>query len=114
MDLIAEQITWPLIMSVMSEIYKVQIEMGHPEEAVLMELYMSKEPAIMMEKMADVGLFKQLPFHSTTSQYGQLAGFNQVDTTYIRDFIKSKYEKISSGDFAKEWSEEQEKSVCKL
>ena len=66
----AEQAIWPLIYSVFTEAYKYQVEMGHPEEAVLMEMYLSKEPAVMMEKAADVGFFKQLPFHSHTSQSG--------------------------------------------
>lgn len=106
LDLMAEQGTWPLIMSVMDEVYKFQVEMGHPEEAVLMELYLSKEPAVMMEKMADIGLFKQLPLHSSTSQYGQLSGFKDVDKSYIREFIKKRYEKLTSGDFANEWEKE--------
>lgn len=106
LDLMAEQATWPLIMSVLHEVYKFQIEMGHPEEAVLMELYLSKEPSFMMEKMADDGLFKQLPYHSHTSQYGQLAGFKSVDTSYIRRFIKRRYELLTSKAFAQEWEQE--------
>lgn len=81
--------------------------MGHPEEAVLMEMYLSKEPAVMMQKAAEVGFFKQLPFHSHTSQYGQLIGFNDVDTTEIREFLRNRYQRIKDGVFAKEWDEEQ-------
>ena len=55
----AEQAVWPLIMSVIVETYKFEIEKGHPEEAVLMELYLSKEPMVMMEKIAEIGLFKR-------------------------------------------------------
>lgn len=107
LDLFAEQITWPLIMKVLTEIYQFQVEMGHPEEAALMELYMSKEPVVMFEKFADVGVFRQLPFHSNTSQYGQMTSFQDVDSSYIRSFMKEKYNRITSGDFAKEWSKEQ-------
>lgn len=108
LDLIAEQATWPLILSVLTEVYKYEIEMGHPEEAVLMELYISKEPAVMLEKMADIGMFKQLPLHSHTSQYGQLTRFESVDKDFIRDFIKKQYANIKSGRFAREWRTEQE------
>ncbi len=111
LDLVAEQVTWPLILSVLTEVYRFEVEMGHPEEAVLMELYLSKEPAVMMEKMAEVGLFKQLPMHSHTSQYGQLSRFQMVDKDYIRSFLKEGYEYIQSGAFAKEWKEEQEKGL---
>ncbi|WP_085524404.1 ketol-acid reductoisomerase [Tuberibacillus sp. Marseille-P3662] len=111
LDLTAEQITWPLILSVLTEIYEYQVEMGHPEEAVLMELYLSKEPAFMMEKMADIGLFKQLPLHSNTSQYGQLSRYKKVDNSYIRDFIRTNYEYIDTGQFAKEWRKEQKQDL---
>ena len=72
-----------------------------------MEMYLSKEPAVMMEKAAEVGFFRQLPFHSHTSQYGQLIGFNAVDTTEIRNFLKNRYDRIKGGVFAKEWDQEQ-------
>jgi len=107
LDLMAEQATWPLILSVLTEVFKFEVEMGHPEEAVLMELYMSKEPAFMMEKMAEIGLFKQLPLHSHTSQYGQLTRSELVDKKYIREFIKEQYNKIKQGLFAREWKIEQ-------
>lgn len=106
LDLTAEQAVWPLIMSVLVETYKFQVEKGHPEEAVLMELYLSKEPMVMLEKMVDMGLFKQLPFHSHTSQYGQLTGFAGIDKKYIRNFIEKQYNKIVSGEFADIWENE--------
>lgn len=111
LDLTAEQAVWPLIMSVLVETYKFQIEKGHPEEAVLMELYLSKEPMVMMEKMADIGLFKQLPFHSHTSQYGQLTGFSSTKKEYIREFIERQYENIASGKFNKGWRKELENNL---
>jgi len=114
LDLMSEQATWPLIMAVMNEVYEYLIKEGHPEEAILMELYLSKEPAFMMEKMADVGLFKQLPFHSNTSQYGQLSRFQTVDKEYIKKFIEKQYSNINNGKFAKEWHDEQEKGLPQL
>lgn len=111
MDLMAEQATWPLILSVLTEVFRFQVEKGIPEEAALMELYVSKEPAVMLEKMADMGLFKQMPLHSHTSQYGQLSRFKQVDKNYIRGFIEKQFENIQSGKFASEWKSEQEKGL---
>lgn len=103
LDLMSEQAVWPLIMNVITEAFKLFVEKGHSPEAILTELYLSKEPAVMMEKMAEVGLFKQLPMHSRTSQYGQLSRFGKVDTTPIRAFLEAQYENIVSGGFAKEW-----------
>lgn len=112
LDLMAEQGTWPIIYNVFMEAFKLQVEMGHPEEAVLMEMYMSKEPAVMMEKAAEVGLFRQLPFHSHTSQYGQLIGFDAVDNREIKAFLRDRYDRIKNGVFAKEWDDEQKKNNC--
>lgn len=110
LDLMTEQGIWPIIYNVFVEAFKLQVEMGHPEEAVLMEMYLSKEPAVIMEKAAEIGFFKQLPYHSNTSQYGQLIGFKDVDTKPIREFLKERYEKIKGGKFAKEWDKEQKEN----
>lgn len=110
LDLMAEQGTWPIIYNVFVEAFKLQVEMGHPEEAVLMEMYLSKEPAVMMEKAAEVGFFKQLPYHSNTSQYGQLIGFNAFDSKQIREFLKNRYDRIKNGVFAEEWDKEQKEN----
>ncbi|MGD1816333.1 MAG: ketol-acid reductoisomerase [Pleomorphochaeta sp.] len=114
LDLMSEQAIWPLIYSVFTEAFKYQVSMGHPEEAVLMELYLSKEPAVMMEKAADVGFFKQMPYHSNTSQYGQLTGFAKADKSVIKNFIASQYEKIKSGEFANEWENEMNNNLAKF
>lgn len=107
MDLMTEQGIWPIIYNVFVEAFKLQVAMGHPEEAVLMELYLSKEPAVMMEKAAVTGFFRQLSLHSHTSQYGQLTSFNAVDTSSIRQFLTEHYQRIKNGTFAIEWDKEQ-------
>lgn len=114
LDLMSEQGVWPLIMAVINEAYHLEVEKGHAPEAVLTELYLSKEPMVMMEKMADMGIFKQLPFHSRTSQYGQLSRFNKVDTTYIRKFLEDQYNSIQQGEFAKEWEAVKENDLKEL
>lgn len=112
LDLMSEQAIWPLVYSVFTEAFKYQVAMGHPEEAVLTELYLSKEPAFMLEKAADVGFFKQMPYHSNTSQYGQLTGFAKTDKSVFKDFIAKQYELIQSGAFAKEWEDEMKSDLA--
>jgi ketol-acid reductoisomerase len=114
LDLMSEQGTWPLIMKVMYEVYRFLVDQGHPEEAVLMELYLSKEAMFMMEKMADDGVFKQLPYHSNTSQYGQLSGFDKVDSTYIRKFVEDTYNRIKGDAFDQEWQDIQKNGNVRL
>ncbi len=110
LDLMAEQGTWPIIYNVFVEAFRLQVEMGHPEEAVLTEMYLSREPAVMMEKAADVGFFRQLPYHSHTSQYGQLTGFSAFDPAGVRAFLKERYARIRDGVFADEWDAEQRRN----
>lgn len=107
LDLMTEQGIWPIIYHVFDEAIKLEIEMGHPEEAVLMEAYISKEPMFMMEKAAEMGMFKQLPFHSHTSQYGQLTSYDLYDAAQIKIFLRDRYDRIRNGVFAAEWDKEQ-------
>lgn len=114
LDLMSEQAIWPLIYSVFTEAFKYQVSKGHPEEAVLMELYLSKEPAFMMEKAADVGFFKQMPYHSNTSQYGQMTGFAKTNKSVVKDFIEEQYKRIETGAFAEEWDKEMKNHLAKF
>lgn len=110
LDLMAEQGVWPIIYHVLSEAFKLHTQMGHPEEAVLMEAYLSKEPMVMFEKAAEMGLFKQLPLHSHTSQYGQLSSYNEFDSTPIKNYLRQRYDRIKNGIFATEWEKEQKEN----
>lgn len=106
LDLMAEQGIWPIIYNIFIEAYKLELEKGHPSEAILTEMFMSHEPEVMMRKAAEMGLFKQLPLHSRTSQYGQLRSFSKFDSTQIREFLEERYEDIENGGFNKEWLRE--------
>lgn len=114
MDLFAEQAIWPLIESILMEAFDYQVKMGLPSEAIVTELYMSKEPAYMFEKMADFGFWKQFLLHSHTSQYGQLSRYHQVDRTSIRSFMDKAATEIESGAFAEEWEKEQAEGMSEF
>ncbi len=108
MDLLAEQGTWPLVLAVFLSAFEVQVEAGLPPEAVLLELYASKEPAEVMERVADTGIFEQLGLHSRTSQYGQTTRFEELDKSPIKAFLREALEeRIKSGRFDREWTEAQ-------
>jgi ketol-acid reductoisomerase len=111
LDLLAEQAIWPMILSVLTEAFRFEVEKGHPAEASLVELYISQEPAYLFQKMAEVGFYKQMPYHSHTSQYGQLSRAGSLDKKFIRKTLEDAYRHIESGRFAKEWKNEQEKGL---
>lgn len=109
MDLTAEQAIWPLILGVLLSAYEVQIEAGLPPEAVLLELYASKEPAEIMELVAEHGIFEQMKLHSRTSAYGQTTRLEELDRSGMKDFLREALvERIQSGRFDQEWTDAQE------
>lgn len=108
LDLMTELGVLPLVYKVFAEAFRLEVEMGHPEEAVLTEAYLSKEMAFLWEQAAERGLFRQLCLHSHTAQYAQLKRFEEADGGMIRSFLKEAYESIRSGEFDKEWQAEQQ------
>ena len=53
-------------------------------------------------------MYRQMPFHSHTSQFGQLRSFHAFDPSPIREFLKERYDQIKDGTFTKAWDEEQQ------
>src|SRR5436189_299695 len=68
--------------------YKVLHEAGFSDEAILYEMYLSKEPAEVFDRIADQGLFGQLTLHSHTSQYGQLRASLADDGSWLYEKFK--------------------------
>jgi ketol-acid reductoisomerase len=110
LDLFNEQGFGPAFGRVLlSSIYTL-IDAGYPPEAVLIEMYMSNEMSYTYKKMADVGLVKQVDFHSQTSQYGAMSRGIRFRKLPLRDKFERILNEIQSGEFTKEW----EKKITKL
>jgi ketol-acid reductoisomerase len=115
LDLFSEQAIWPFIMSAFRTAYKVLHEAGFSDEAILNEMYLSKEPAEVFDRIADQGLFEQLTLHSHTSQYGQLRALLADDGSWLYEKFKGVLEDdILSGRFAREWSDVRAKGMERL
>ncbi|MFX0029693.1 MAG: ketol-acid reductoisomerase [Candidatus Hermodarchaeota archaeon] len=110
LDLFNEQAFGPAFGRVLlSSIYTL-IEAGYPVEAVLVEMYMSGEMAYTYKKMADVGLIKQVDFHSQTSQYGAMSRGIRFRKLPLRPKMMEILREIQNGEFTREW----EKKITKL
>ncbi len=110
LDLFNEQGFGPAFGRVLlSSIYTL-IDAGYPPEAVLIEMYMSNEMSYTYKKMADVGLVKQVDFHSQTSQYGAMSRGIRFRKLPLRDKMEKILKEIQNGEFTKEW----EKKITKL
>lgn len=108
LDLLNEQFLAPVMFNGIMAMYEVASEEGIPPEATLLEMYLSKEFTHTFEKMAELGVVDQLELHSQTSQYGQLKSSDEFDRSDLTAFMREQYEKIDSGEFAREWTLEQE------
>jgi len=109
LDLFTEQAFGPAFGRVLMTAIELLVEAGYPPEAVLLELYLSGEFAYSFEKMREVGMVKQMDFHSRTSQYGTVtrgARFMALGEP-IKEKMSEVLEEIRSGSFADEWSNQQ-------
>jgi ketol-acid reductoisomerase len=110
LDLFNEQAFGPAFGRVLlSSIYTL-IEAGYPAEAVLIEMYMSGEMAYTYQKMAEIGLIKQVDFHSQTSQYGAMSRGIRFRNLPLKLKMNKILNEIQSGEFTKEWN----KRISKL
>jgi ketol-acid reductoisomerase len=110
LDLFNEQAFGPAFGRVLlSSIYTL-IDAGYSPEAVLIEMYMSNEMSYTYKKMADVGLIKQVDFHSQTSQYGAMSRGIRFRKLPLKEKMERILKEIQDGVFTKEW----EKKITKL
>jgi ketol-acid reductoisomerase len=107
LDLWTEQGFWPMVMRLFLEGYEFLVASGFPPEMAALELYGSGEAAEIFHQMAVTGFFRQMNFHSHTSQYGTLTRQQRIDAAPIRAFMQRALEEIRDGTFAREWAAEQ-------
>jgi ketol-acid reductoisomerase len=107
LDHFSEQAVWPVVIRLLTMSYELLTERGYQPEAVLLELYASGEPAQVFQEMADVGLFRQMSFHSRTSQYGTLSRGPRMLPDDFKAYLAERLDEIQQGLFAAEWEAEQ-------
>lgn len=112
LDLFTEQGFGPAWGRVLMSAVELLVEAGFPPEAVLVELYLSGELAYSLEKIREVGMFRQMDFHSQTSQYGSITrGARYLDLDGpLKERMGAVLGEIRSGKFAEEWSGQQEQA----
>jgi ketol-acid reductoisomerase len=104
LDLFTEQAFGPAFGRVFMAAIETLVDAGYPPEAVLLELYLSGELGYAFEKIRQVGMMRQMDYHSHTSQYGSLtrsARFADVD---LEARMRTILREIQDGTFAREWS----------
>jgi ketol-acid reductoisomerase len=86
------------------------IAAGVSPEAAIIGFYASGEEARLAQAYADIGLWHQLPLHSTTSQYGQevTSQMQPEEEEMERQRLQRIVRNIKNGTFAKAWILEQQ------
>jgi ketol-acid reductoisomerase len=114
LDLFTEQGFGPAFGRVMMSAIDLLVGAGYPPEAVLLELYLSGEFAYGLEKIREVGMVRQMEFHSRTSQYGSITRgirYLGIDAT-LKTKMAEILDEIRSGRFAEEWTRQQEQAAA--
>jgi ketol-acid reductoisomerase len=107
LDLWDEQGFGPIIGATVMVMLDVAKEAGLPLEAVILDLYLSGEMAQTFQAMAELGFVDQARLHSRTSQYGGMMGTLSIDREPIRQHLQRALDRITNGDFVREWTAEQ-------
>jgi ketol-acid reductoisomerase len=56
--------------------------------------------------MAEVGLFRQMRFHSRTSQFGTLSAAQEVFPDTLKQVLNRVVDRLQNESFAREWADE--------
>jgi ketol-acid reductoisomerase len=107
LDHFSEHFVWPALFRVLVGSFEFLTANGYQPETVAMELWGSKEAAEVMQRMAEVGIFAQMGFHSQTSQYGTLSRMESALPPEVGGCMREALEEIRDGSFAREWEREQ-------
>lgn len=103
LDMSTEQMFGPSMGRCLLTYVNTLVDAGYPPEAVLVELYMSGEMSYTFQKMADIGLIKQVNFHSQTSQYGSMSRGIRFRKLPLREKYEQILKELENGDFVREW-----------
>jgi ketol-acid reductoisomerase len=88
--------------------FEVLVEAGYDPLTVIFNLYLSGESIEEARLRAKYGLFRQLKFHSPTSQYGQLTRGASLASEELKKKLQETLEEIKTKKFAEEWAKEME------
>ncbi len=111
-----KQAFYPAFNLVMMKAIRNLVNAGYTPEAIFIELILSEEMIFTVDKMIEVGLVRQMNFHSQTSQYGSLSRgikFSSVggDISKIQERI---LKKIEDGTFSDKWGQEESQDKLRV
>ena len=113
-NLFGEQALWPLLTEAFLLAFEVMVEHDIPPEIAVLEFYASGEASEILRQIALMGMFRQAPYHSPTSQYGTLTRAEALPRAEMKKRMTRVIRDIRNGSFAKEWAGEQASGYARL
>jgi ketol-acid reductoisomerase len=115
LNLYTEQVVWAGLAAWLVHCFELAVENGFAPEHVIMVLYASTESSEIMRLMAEHGFFKQMRYHSTTSQYGTLTRAQSLLDDEVRARARHNLiHDIRGGAFVEEWSKDNAAAAKRL
>lgn len=108
------QALWPAMMDCLYIAYEVLVAKGYSREAMVLELYASRETADIFLEMALKGITEEFKYHSPTAQYGYLSRRKGGAGVGLRQKMEATLEGIRSGSFTRELGAEASAGYPKL
>jgi ketol-acid reductoisomerase len=106
LDLFVEQSLGPLIGAAIMTAFEVGREAGIPEEALVMEMYMSGEMEAVFEGFRTSGFFRASEDHGPTALFGGITRTLALDRAELVSRFQSVLQDITSGEFARRFQSE--------
>ena len=108
LDLFTEQALIPAIAVALRTAVEVLIEAGYDKTETALEMYLSGELGDVLRKAGERGFVAQSNLHSPTSHYGTRSRMDRFEALGMRPVMEKILAEVRSGEFATEWSAEQE------
>ena len=106
LDLFVEQSVGALLGMAIMTAFEVGREAGIPDEALVMEMYMSGEMEVVFRSFREAGFFRSSEDHGPTAVFGGLTRTLEMDREAMMSSFRSILEDIRSGGFARRFQEE--------
>jgi ketol-acid reductoisomerase len=106
LDLFVEQSVGALLGMAIMMAFEVGREAGIPDEALVMEMYMSGEMEVVFRSFREAGFFRASEDHGPTAVFGGLTRTLEMDREAMMASFRTILEDIRSGGFARRFQDE--------
>ena len=106
LDLFVEQSVGALLGMAIMMAFEVGREAGIPDEALVMEMYMSGEMEVVFRSFREAGFFRSSEDHGPTAVFGGLTRTLEMDRGAMLTSFRAILEDIRSGGFARRFQDE--------